>query len=143
MVTSASVSGRRNARCPNEVMNAFACRPRRSGAFAGTRRAERGRVAGHLVGQLLRGVEELRAQLLGDEQGVGFVVEADAARRPMTPLSMSEMSVSLSRSRTAFDHCCRLSRATRGVATSTAAGGEDGIAYGSPPRPVLPWPAVP
>ena len=56
---------------------------------------------------------------------------------------MSEMSVSLSRSRTAFDHCCRLSRATRGVATSTAAGGDDGIAYGSPPRPVLPWPAVP
>ena len=38
---------------------------------------QRGRVAGDLVGQLLRRVEQLRAQLLGDEQGVGFVVEAD------------------------------------------------------------------
>ena len=45
------------------------------GRVRGDEPPERRRVAGHLVGQLLRSVEELRAQLLGDEQGVRFVVE--------------------------------------------------------------------
>src|SRR3954454_24446599 len=55
---------------------------------------------------------------------------------------MSEMSVSFNRSRTVFDHWGRLSRASRGVATRVEAGGEDGMAYGSPPRPVAPPPVA-
>ena len=57
---------------------------------------------------------------------------------PVTLLSMSEISVNFRRSRTEFDHCWRLSRAMRGVATSADAGGDAGIAYGSSPCPPVP-----
>ena len=77
MVTSASVSGRRNARCPNDVMNALALPAASVGAFAGTRRASAVASPVTLSASFSAASKQLRAQLLGDEQGVGFVVEAD------------------------------------------------------------------
>ena len=127
MVTSAVVSGRRNARCPNAVMKALPLPAVSVGAFAGTRRASA--VASPVT--LSASFSEASNSW---ERSCSVTYKSSAmsskpiSASPETLLSMSEISVSFRRSRTAFDHCGRLSRAIRDVATITAAGGEVGIA---------------
>ncbi len=82
MVTSASVSGRRKARCPNAVMNALPLARRVGGRVRRNQARQRGRVARHLVRQRLGRVEKLRPQLLGHVQRSPPRRRTRSARRP-------------------------------------------------------------
>ena len=77
VVTSASVSGRRNARCPNAVMKALPLPAVSVGAFAGTRRASAVASPVTLSASFSEASNSCGAELLGHVQIVRFIVEAD------------------------------------------------------------------